>query len=157
MLAGGIGFIVWYDLARIVWSFIQSLIGKASHVRITLHSKIALSATAALTFMGCVIFWQLERFNVLMGQSVFLQTVNALFCVTSARGAGFTTVMTASLNPAVLFTFLLLMFIGASPGSTGSGIKTTTFIIFSATILTIVRNRSSVEIAGRRISHDQVF
>ena len=49
------------------------------------------------------------------------------------------------------------MFIGASPGSTGSGIKTTTAVIFIATVFAILKNRESVEIRGRRIPHDQIY
>ena len=157
MLAGSICFIVWYDLAKLIKSSLQSFMGKQSHCMMTLHSRIALFSSLALICVVAYIIWLLYHSLALEDFSVFIQIIIAIFMAICARGPGFTTVPIIMLTPSVLCTFGLLMFIGASPGSTGSGIKTTTFVLFGATILTIVRNRTCVEISGRRIPHDQVF
>lgn len=157
MLAGSIGFIVWYDLAKITRGFINSLFGHYTLCKMTLHTRIALFSSLILIGFGAYVFWQLEHTNSLADLGNFEQVINSIFMAICARGPGFTTVPIIMLTPSILCTFCLLMFIGASPGSTGSGIKTTTFVLFGATILTIVRNRTSVELGGRRIPHDQVF
>ncbi len=75
----------------------------------------------------------------------------------AARSIGFTTLDLSQATRATLFFLLPFMFIGASPGSTGSGIKTTTFVLFLATVRSIIRRRKSVEFFGRTIPTDQVY
>lgn len=155
MIAGSIGFIVWYDFARVIGHMFSR--SRQSPVRISLHAKIALCATASFIIAGAFLIWYLEINQSLAAYRPSEKIVHAFFIAVSARGPGFSTVAIPSLAPPSLLIIILLMFIGASPGSTGSGIKTTTCIVFVATILSILRARESVEIGGRRIPHDQVY
>ena len=78
----------------------------------------------------------------------------AAFQSVTTRTAGFNTVATDTLTPGSQFLSILLMFVGASPGSTGGGIKTTTFAMLLLAVLAIVRNREGVESFGRTIAGD---
>jgi len=80
-----------------------------------------------------------------------------VFFSTTIRCAGFYTLDIAQLALPTLLVFVVLMFIGASPSSTGSGIKTTTFALFLATLISIVRGRGNIEIFGRSIPTDQIY
>jgi trk system potassium uptake protein TrkH len=82
--------------------------------------------------------------------------LGAYFTATTPRTAGFNTLDTAALRPATQFLIVLLMFIGASPGSTGGGIKTTTFGLLAAAVWSQGRGRDDVVILGRRIPVEQV-
>ncbi len=110
IIFGGLGFVV-----------IKELIRKHSLRRLSLHSKVVLTMTAFLLTIGTILFKITEDISWL----------GAFFFSTSARTAGFATYNVADFTNASLFVLILLMFIGASPGSTGGGIKTTTaFTLF---------------------------
>ncbi len=154
MTAGSIGFIVWYDFIRIIKGHFKQ---DKNVIKFSLHTKLVIWASVILIVNGTIAIWFLEKGNLLLGLSLKQQVLNSLFTSISARGVGY---LTVDINHALLptlFLFLPLMFIGASPGSTGSGIKTTTFVIFIATVSAILRNRESVEIRGREIPNDQVY
>jgi trk system potassium uptake protein len=157
MFAGSIGFVVWYDLLKILKSFINKLRGVYKFFSLSLHTKIVLISTITITIFGGIAIWLLERHNAFSGISYLTTVPNALFCSLSARSVGFQTINYASANLSTLFFLIPLMFIGAAPGSTGSGIKITTFVIFIATVFSIMRGRSSVELGGRSIPHDQIY
>ena len=76
----------------------------------------------------------------------------SFFQSVTTRTAGFNTVAVEKLEPATVFIFLLLMFIGASPGSTGGGIKTTTFGVIIFYVVAIIRGNKDVEVTNRRIT-----
>jgi len=157
VLAGSIGFIVWYDMARMIKTFILSLRGINRFSKPSLHTKLVILATIALTVGGGLAFFLLEYHNLLAPFSTTYKSVNALFMSLTARSIGFSTVDIAGATRATLFFLLPLMLIGASPGSTGSGIKTTTFVLFIATVRSIIRRRKSVEFFGRTIPTDQAY
>ncbi len=157
MFAGSIGFIVWYDLSKLLKSFIGKLRGDFKFFRLSLHTKIVLISSILLTAIGGIVIWLLEQHNLFSGVSYLKTIPNALFCSLSARGVGFRTIDFSAAHLSTLFFILPFMFIGASPGSTGSGIKTTTFVVFIAAVVSIIRGRSSVELGGRRIPHDQIY
>jgi trk system potassium uptake protein TrkH len=75
----------------------------------------------------------------------------------SARTAGFNTTSIASLNPSTLFFLSLLMFVGASPGGTGGGIKTTTFVTVTAAGFSSIRGRNSVNLFKRRLPDSAIY
>lgn len=108
IIFGGLGFLVILDMLR-----------EKSFRRLTLHSKVVLSTTLALLCAGTLLLKATEEISWL---GAFFQSV-------SARTAGFSTYPIGSFTDAGLFTLILLMFIGASPGSTGGGIKTSTFFV----------------------------
>ena len=106
IIFGGLGFLVMLDIRR-----------AGSFRKLTFHSKVVITTTAALLVVGTLLLKATEDMTWL----------GAFFHSVSARTAGFSTYSMGELTNAGLFTLILLMFIGASPGSTGGGIKTTTF------------------------------
>ena len=106
IIFGGLGFLVMLDIRR-----------AGSFRKLTFHSKVVITTTAALLIVGTLLLKATEDMTWL----------GAFFHSVSARTAGFSTYSMGELTNAGLFTLILLMFIGASPGSTGGGIKTTTF------------------------------
>ncbi len=105
IIIGGTGFFVLADLAR-----------ARSWKRLSLHSKIVLLMNTSLLLLGTLAFFLVEKTSLL----------SAFFQSTSARTAGFNTIDIGSMSDVGQFFMMVLMFIGASPGSTGGGIKTTT-------------------------------
>ena len=152
MLFGGLGFITWYELFEYAKSFTHK-----KRTGLSLYSKIVLSTTTFITVSAGVLYWILERNNTFHAMNPFIAFLNTLFNAIASRSTGFITVNPTEMQVATLFIVMLIAFIGSSPGSTGSGIKTTTFTIFIATIQAAVMSRTSVEIKGRRIAKDQVY
>jgi trk/ktr system potassium uptake protein len=153
MLFGGLGFITWHEL----FEYAKSCLEKKRRRNLSLYSKIVLSTSSFITVSAAVLYWMLERNNTFHAMSTPIAILNTLFNAIASRGAGFTTVIPTEMHVATLFVVMMLAFIGSSPGSTGSGIKTTTFAIFIATIKTAILNKSSVELKGRRIAKDQIY
>ncbi|MDF2907512.1 MAG: H(+)-transporting two-sector ATPase [Herbinix sp.] len=111
IIFGGLGFVV-----------IKEVIYKHSFKKLSLHSKVVITMSALLLIIGTVLLKITEDISWL----------GAFFFSTSARTAGFSTYPIGNFSSAGLFIIMILMFIGASPGSTGGGIKTTTaFTLFS--------------------------
>ena len=118
---GGLGFVVWDDLYIKKWHI----------TKYSFQTKAVLIITGVLIFGGTGLFLILENNNLFAGMSTGDRLLAALFSAVTPRTAGFNTVDTASLSSGGMFTTIVLMFIGGSPGSTAGGIKTTTvFVIF---------------------------
>ena len=120
IIFGGLGFLVILDILK-----------KRSFRRLTLHSKIVLTTTAVLLIVGTLLLKATEDISWL---GAFFQSV-------SARTAGFSTYPIGSFTNAGLFTLIVLMFIGASPGSTGGGIKTSTFFVLMQQVRSLFTKR----------------
>jgi Trk-type K+ transport system membrane component len=120
-------------------------------------TKISLYFTLALLVIGGVIFYFAEYNNTLSGKSEFGKIVTALFESMTTRNAGFNTVDTSSLTLPVLIFFLFLMFVGASSGSAGGGIRTSTFAILLASVASTVRGKKNTELFKRTIPNDLVL
>ena len=86
-----------------------------------------------------------------------MQWVNSFFMAISCRSGGYLTVFIHDLQNASILTILVNAFIGAAPGSTGSGIKLTTMALVIALIQSVIMNKHSVEIKGRKIMEDQIY
>ena len=142
IILGGLGFIVWNDIAV-----------HRRFSKLTLHSKVVLSTTGILLLLGTLLFWMTESGNpeTLGALSGPGKPINAFFLSVTARTAGFSAVAPADMTDASNFLTMLLMFIGGAPGSAAGGIKVTTFSILMLTALTIARGRSDVQIFGRRL------
>lgn len=143
IILGGIGFAV-------INSYIVFFLTKRKKFNLT--SKLAIRISVILLLAGTILFYILEYGNSLADLTFLEKIVASFFQSVTTRTAGFNTVSMAELRPATGFMFLLLMFIGASPGSTGGGIKTTTFGVILYYVVGIVRNRDEVTIENRRIS-----
>lgn len=118
-----------------------------------LLSRITIYTSAALIILGTVGFFLLEYFNTLAHLNFAEAIVTSFFQSVTTRTAGYNTVDMSALTMPTLLMFIFLMFIGASPGSTGGGIKTTTFLIILLTVWTTIRGKRHVEISNRTIPH----
>lgn len=145
ILLGGIGFVVLIDLYRYVM--------RLDKVRkLSLHTKIVLSMSSALLLIGFVSIFIAEYNGVMEGFSMSRRILSSWFQSVTARTAGFNTIDTAGLSSSSLLILMGLMFIGASPGSTGGGIKTTTFAVLVLSVISMLRGRRDLSIFNRRIS-----
>ncbi|MEG0863658.1 MAG: potassium transporter TrkG [Clostridia bacterium] len=131
---GGIGFLVILDVMK-----------KRRFRTLTLHSKIVITTSVVLIVLGTLLLKLTENITWL----------GALFQSVSARTAGFSTYAIGSFTGAGLFTLTILMFIGASPGSTGGGIKTSTMFTLLMSVRGIVSNRRPGAFK-RTIAHEVV-
>lgn len=146
IIAGGIGFTVVTDVGARVFR------PKSDFRRLSLHSRLVLTTTAVLIVGGATLFWLLELNNdSYTSRPFFEQMLIAFFHSVSARTAGFNTIRVGGLANATLFLLIFLMFVGASPGSVGGGVKTTTFSIYFAVVLSYLRGKEHVEVFGRTI------
>ena len=115
------------------------------------NTKLVLRTTALLLLLGTLVFYWLEHDNSLQGHSGWGKWVGAFFGAVTPRTAGFSTVDTAGLALPTLLVTSLLMWIGASPGSTGGGIKTTTFGVVLLNIWQQVVGNAHIRLGWRRI------
>lgn len=147
VVVGGIGFLVLVELG-------SKLVARDS--RFSLHTKIVLCSTAALIVLGASAFWLLEKDGVLAGGNVGHGLANSVFQSVTARTAGFNTVAIDSCNKATALLLSGFMFIGASPGGTGGGIKTTTFILVLLFIVAGLRDRENIRVFRRQVPSELV-
>jgi trk system potassium uptake protein TrkH len=152
MTCGELGFITWHELAEFVIAVRQK-----TRFLFSLHTKIILVTTLLITVFSVAAYWSLEHNHTLADVSWFGSFVNAIFNGVAARGTGFSTVNITEISLALILVIMICAFIGSSPGSTGSGIKTTTLAIFMATIRSALTDRGSIELYGRRIAKDQIY
>ncbi len=152
IILGGLGYIVWWDLLRVVRGFKKQGIKCFRHL--TLHSKIVLSATAILLLGGAVLIFALEYNNPMtIGELSWFDKIQvSLFQSVTTRTAGFATVPQENFTNATAMVCLLLMFIGGSPVGTAGGVKTATVVALVATAFSTIRNRDEVVMFNRRLS-----
>jgi trk system potassium uptake protein len=150
---GGLGFITWHEIMMRVRAYVSS---KKPH-RFSLHSKIILYGSGTLLLTTTLLFFFLEYYNTLAMLPFPLKIANSIFHAISFKSCGFLLGNLTSFLPATLFFIMLIGLIGSSPGSTGSGFKITTFILFVNTIRATVNGETSVEIFEREIPLDQIF
>lgn len=146
ILLGGLGFLVWRDVRENGLHF----------RRYSLHSKLMLTATLILTAGGAALFWLAERHNLLAGMDPGRQALVALFQAVSPRTAGFNTVDLAGLTSGGGLLTIVLMFIGAGPGSTGGGVKVTTVVVCLLTLRAYIRGKREVGAFNRRLDEEQI-
>ncbi|HHN74772.1 MAG TPA: hypothetical protein ENK10_06035 [Acidobacteria bacterium] len=152
IVAGGLGFLVLSEMIH----FAAAGRGRRQWWRLSLHTRLVLVTTVLLIVCGATFFAFFEAGNALAHASPAEKLFAPLFFSVTCRTAGFDTVSTGSLTAATLVMALLLMTIGASPGSTGGGIKTTTAATLALYAWSRMRGRRSPEAFGRRIPGDQV-
>ena len=156
IVLGGIGYIVWWDVLRVLK---QANKKKVKFFRdLTLHSKIAITATLLLIFVGAALIFAFEYNNPqTIKDYTLLQKVEvSLFQSVTTRTAGFATVPQENLTNASSVVCLLLMFIGGSPVGTAGGIKTVTFAVLIASAFASIRNKEDTDLFGRRLTKQAV-
>lgn len=149
IVAGGVGFVVLNEVKRYL-----SIRRKALKSAFSFHSKLVIIITSILIFGGALVLFLFEMNNVLDKQSINIKILVPLFQSVTSRTAGFNTVDIGKLTDSSLFFIVILMFIGASPGSCGGGIKTTTAGVVLALLLARSRNQEEVNIGNRRIPNE---
>lgn len=140
---GGIGFLVWNDIAE----------HKLKISRYRLHAKIALSVSLVLIIAGAAFYLVFENNGAFSGMTAGEKILQAFFCSVTSRTAGFATLDYSSMTQNGTLLTSLLMFIGASPGSTGGGIKSTTFLVIILTLISYIRGWEDLNIFDRRLEH----
>ncbi|MCA8943246.1 MAG: potassium transporter TrkH [Planctomycetes bacterium] len=121
-----------------------------------IHIKICLLSAIVLLVTGFVLFLMWEWDRSLIGLSVMDKIHNAWFQSVTLRTAGFNSVDVAAVHPATYVLMLGMMFVGASPGGTAGGIKTTTAVVLLLSVVHTIRGSTSVSVFGRRISERTV-
>lgn len=156
IILGGIGYIVWWDVVRVIKN--HGLKPKGFFKKLSLHSKIAVTATLVLIFGGAVLIFAFEYNNAqTMKDYTLLQKIGAsLFQSVTTRTAGFATVPQENLSNASAIVSLLLMFIGGSPVGTAGGVKTVTFAVIFATALATVGKKDDTELFGRQLTKQAI-
>lgn len=135
IILGGIGFYA-----------IKEIIAKRSFKKLTLNTKVALTATLILTVSG----------TLLLKLSENITWLGAFFSSVSTRTAGFSTFSFGEFSNAGILISIILMFVGASPGSTGGGVKTTTFFVLVSSVFSIMTNKD-MGAFKRKFKQETVF
>ncbi|WP_241426596.1 TrkH family potassium uptake protein [Dysosmobacter acutus] len=146
IVIGGIGFIVWEDVLQ----------HGLQLRRYSFHARVVLLASAVLILSGTALFYLTERRGLLAGLPLGQQLLRALFLSVSPRTAGFNTVDMGALSSSGYLLTVLFMFIGAAPGSTGGGIKVTTFVVLGCAVAAHMRGSSDTDLLDRRVDPLQV-
>lgn len=150
---GGIGFIVLEDV------FALRNIRERRNIRwkrLQAHSRIALYTSAILIAAGAIVFFLVEYNHSISGYGIYGSIVSSVFQSVTCRTAGYNTVDFTHLGQPILIFMMFLMFIGASPGSTGGGIKTTTFSVILRSAISTIKGKKNVEIVKHTISSDTI-
>jgi trk system potassium uptake protein TrkH len=150
-IIGGLGFIVISD--------IHATIIKKSKKRLSLHSIIVLRTTAALIVFGTIFVLLREGHHALQNYTFSEKILLSFFQAVTPRTAGFNTFNVSLFSPLTLFVLMIFMFIGASPGGTGGGIKTTTFALLLKWLKELLLGRYGDDISThkKRIPLEQAF
>lgn len=119
---------------------------------LTLGSKLSLITVSCLIIFGTVFIYSNEFYNVLAPHKGIGKWVTALFTATSPRTAGFNTIDYSQMQLSSILVIILLMWIGASPASTGGGIKTSTFAIATLNFFQLAQGKNKIEIWRREIA-----
>lgn len=160
IIFGGLGFPIVFNIFNYlkhvivtkILSFNKRL--ETYHVPwiLNLNSRIILITTFGLIVSGTILFYFLEYNNTLVPHGHFGKIVTSFFGSVTTRTAGFNTIDNGALKTSTLLIFLILMWVGASPGSTGGGIKTSTFAIAVLNFISLAKGKTRIEIFRREIS-----
>lgn len=156
IIIGGIGYIVWWDVLRVLRS--RTPKNRRVFRHLTLHSKIAIVTTLSLIFGGGLFLFIVEYNNPeSIGSLSLIDKIQvSLFQSVTTRTAGFASVPQESLTGAGAILSMILMFIGGSPVGTAGGVKTVTVVVLLCSALSTVRNKQSATLFNRAISADSI-
>lgn len=151
---GGLGFPAIKDLfglKQIRYRF------KRPWAKLQVSTRIAIYMSIILIVLGTFVFYFIEKNNSIKGYNIVPAFITSLFQSITTRTAGFNTVNISILNTPVLIFMIFLMFIGASSGSTGGGIKTSTFTILILSSIAAIRGKKDIEIFKHSIAKELVY
>lgn len=144
IIFGGIGIAVLKDV-------LQTIKSKRSFNSLSVHTKIVLSVNTLLLVFGTVYLFFGEFLNAFQDMTMWQRLQVSFFQSVSTRTSGFSTVDLNSFHPHTIYMMIILMFIGASPGSTGGGVKTTTLAVLLQSVKATLQGKSSVEFFERKV------
>lgn len=150
IVLGGIGFLVIHEVLEF------GTRRRKIRRKFSLHSRLVLLASAFLIVYGAAVIGWLEFDHAFKSMSFMEGFWTALFQSVTARTAGFNTIDLGALQPATLFMIMFLMFIGASPGSAGGGVKTTTFALFVGILYNRMKGSPHTNLFRRTVPADAV-
>ena len=145
---GSLGFVTLHDVNH---HLLHRQNKKSFWKNLNISSRITIGMSAVLVFFGFICYFILEYNHASEGLSFGKRCMQSLFMVSSTRSAGFSVVDTNLISMPTLIIFMILMFIGCSPTSTGGGIKITTFYILVKSTIATITNKKEVSIAKRAI------
>lgn len=148
IIFGGLGFVVIHDLMNY----------HKTH-RLMFHSRIVLTMNAILWVVGFLIFFLFEWKNpaTLGPLSLKGRILAVLFQSVTLRSAGYNTINIPKMHEITKLLSVVLMFIGGAPGSTGGGIKVTTFAVIVMTVICVVKGYQDTIMQKRRVSKNVVY
>lgn len=148
IITGGLGFVVMSDLMEF-----------RKNRKLSLHSKVVLSMTGTLIAVGTLVIFIFEFSNSKTLGSLDWggKILSSFFQSVTPRTAGVNTLDYTAIRQATMFFTIILMFIGASPGSTGGGIKTTTFATLVGAVFAMIRGREDIVLFRYRLGKDRIF
>lgn len=159
-ILGGIGFPILFNLYKYFSYYLKNQYARLKHPAnsvyvpwvINLNTRIILVTTSVLLVVGTALFYFFEYNNTLEEHPWYGKLVVSFFGAATPRTAGFNSVDMGALNFSTLMIIFILMWIGASPSSTGGGIKTSTFALTTLNFLSLARGKDRVEVFRRQIS-----
>lgn len=164
IILGGLGFPIVFNyfkyfrhylIRRIKRFFLNQEFEHTPRI-INVNSKIVVITTSLLLLFGTILYFITEQHHTLAGHNLWGKIVTSFFGAVTPRTAGFNTVDMTLFAPATILIYLMLMWIGASPGSTGGGIKTTTFAIAILNTLSISKGKNRTEAYRREIAGESL-
>ncbi len=138
-------------LGSLGYVVLQELVAWPQDKKLSLHSRLVLIVTGSIIIVGGLFYWCTEYARTLSLFNPLEQCVVSLFQAVT-RTAGFSTIPVLSWNEPFMLLMVMMMFIGASPGSVGGGLKTTTFGIVILKIASILRGQERVVVFEREIA-----
>ncbi|NCA84296.1 MAG: ATPase [Clostridia bacterium] len=164
LIAGGLGFPIlfnFYTYLRhlLLDRLLPKLRSRPPRHRpwiININTRIVIISTIVLLALGTVSIFILEYNNTMAGYSLWGKMVTAFFGAATPRTAGFNTIDTSALHFSTILVVMFLMFVGASPSSTGGGIKTSTLALAFLNIYNLARDRSRIEVFRKQIAANSV-
>ncbi len=164
IILGGLGFPIvfnyYHQLCRFLKNFYHRLTSNSRLIHtptiINANTRLATITTFFLLTGGFLFFMFSEYHHSLQGLPIAGKVAGAFFGSVTTRTAGFNTVDMSMLAPVTILIYMFLMWVGASPASTGGGIKTTTFAIAVLNIVSMAKGKDRIEIFGREVANDSV-
>lgn len=148
IIVGGLGFIVWENFLNI-----------RTRKKLSLHTQTVLIMTGILLVGGTVFYMFTESRNpaTMKDMPFGEKLLNSFFTAVSARTAGYDSIGMGEMTEFSQLGTVLLMFIGAAPGSTGGGIKVTTLMVLIMTVVSYIRNKNDVELLRHKIDKLTIY
>lgn len=160
IIIGGIGFPIMFNFTKYLKHVFKHRIFKKNHIHlpwiININTRIVLVTTFILLVVGTVLIFIFEYNNTLAEHGMFGKIVTAFFGAVTPRTAGFSSVDYSQIHMSTILLLYVLMWIGASPASTGGGIKTSTFAISVMNAIALARGKDKIECYGREISDSSI-